>query len=150
MIRISYVVIFISVMQLPIGANHSELEERILQHLAAAAAMGRTHRIGRREGNESRSSAHGGPHFLVFSTHPNEPSSGSGSLHQIGRGLEPTPVGSASASNARTSGNDEQFEQVAQPSSVQNDHVASTAPGLTIRPSNQHGTSTSNRCAAFS
>ncbi|KAL3718446.1 hypothetical protein ACJRO7_003558 [Eucalyptus globulus] len=61
---------------LPVGATDSELEERIIQHLAAAAAMGRARHIARREGHRNRSSAHGRPHFLVFSTHPNTPPSG--------------------------------------------------------------------------
>ncbi|XP_059278494.1 E3 ubiquitin-protein ligase RHF2A-like isoform X1 [Lycium ferocissimum] len=52
------------------GMSESELEERILQHLAAAAAMGRGHHIGQREGSRYRSSSHGRPQFLVFSTHP--------------------------------------------------------------------------------
>ncbi|KAF2299831.1 hypothetical protein GH714_003975 [Hevea brasiliensis] len=57
---------------LPVGANDTELEERIIQHLAAAAAMGRRH-IARREGQRNRSSAQGRPQFLVFSSHPNAP-----------------------------------------------------------------------------
>ncbi|BBH07542.1 RING-H2 group F2A [Prunus dulcis] len=52
------------------GTNNAELEERIIQHLAAAASMGRAHHNGRREGQRSRSSARGHPHFSVFSTHP--------------------------------------------------------------------------------
>lgn len=52
------------------GMSESELEERIIQHLAAAAAMGRGHHFGQREGSRNRSSSHGRPHFLVFSTHP--------------------------------------------------------------------------------
>lgn len=60
-------------MQLPVGGSDSELEERIMQHLAAAAAMGRAHHIARREGQHSRSAAQGRPQFLVFSTHPNAP-----------------------------------------------------------------------------
>ncbi|KAL3518699.1 hypothetical protein ACH5RR_021288 [Cinchona calisaya] len=58
---------------LPVSATESELEERIIQHLAAAAAMGRAHHIARRGGQRSRSSAQGRPHFLVFSTNPNAP-----------------------------------------------------------------------------
>lgn len=50
--------------------SESELEERIIQHLAAAAAMERGHHFGQREGSRNRSSSHGCPHFLVFSTHP--------------------------------------------------------------------------------
>ncbi|KAK1271082.1 E3 ubiquitin-protein ligase RHF2A [Acorus gramineus] len=64
--------------QLPVGANDSELEERIIQHLAAAAA--RAHHIGRREGHRGRSSAQGRPQYLVFSTHANAPPSGSVSM----------------------------------------------------------------------
>ncbi|KAJ1275902.1 hypothetical protein BS78_05G171800 [Paspalum vaginatum] len=60
---------------LPVG-NDAELEERILQHLAAAAAMGRAHHLGRREGHRGRSGSHGRPQFLVFSAHPNSPSAG--------------------------------------------------------------------------
>lgn len=66
-------------MQLPVGVNDPELEERIIQHLAAAAAMGRTHHAGRREGQVR--SAHSHPHFLVFS-HPSTQHTGSGSSAQ--------------------------------------------------------------------
>ncbi|XP_077225882.1 E3 ubiquitin-protein ligase RHF2A-like [Tasmannia lanceolata] len=61
---------------LPVGANDVELEEQIIQQLAAAAAMGRAHHIARREGQRSRSTAQSRPQFLVFSTHPNAPSIG--------------------------------------------------------------------------
>jgi E3 ubiquitin-protein ligase RHF len=61
-----------------VGADDAELEERIIQHLAAAAAMGRTHRIARRDGSRGRSSgAHGRPQFLVYSTPPSGGSAGS-------------------------------------------------------------------------
>ncbi|KAE8680617.1 RING-H2 group F2A isoform 2 [Hibiscus syriacus] len=46
------------------GVNDPELEERIIQHFAAAAAMGRTHRTSRREG-QRRSSTNGRPHVLI-------------------------------------------------------------------------------------
>ncbi|KAK8544402.1 hypothetical protein V6N13_056184 [Hibiscus sabdariffa] len=60
---------------LPVGMNETELEERIIQHLAAAAAMGRARHISRREALRNRSSAQGRrPQFLVFA-HSNEPSS---------------------------------------------------------------------------
>lgn len=61
-------------MQLQISASNSEIQERIIQHLAASAAMGRARQLARIEGRRSRSSAQGHPHFLVFSTHPNGPS----------------------------------------------------------------------------
>ncbi|GFP89917.1 E3 ubiquitin-protein ligase rhf2a [Phtheirospermum japonicum] len=64
---------------LPVGVNDAELEDRIIQHLAAAAAMGRTHRIARREGLRSRSSAHARSQFVVYSPrHPNGSSTGAG------------------------------------------------------------------------
>ncbi|CAN1306774.1 E3 ubiquitin-protein ligase RHF2A [Linum perenne] len=53
-----------------VGASDARLEARILQHLAAAAAMGRTH-FGRRESHRSSSSSRSRPHLLVFSTNPN-------------------------------------------------------------------------------
>ncbi|CAH1452266.1 unnamed protein product [Lactuca virosa] len=40
---------------LPVGVNDSELEDRIIQHLAAAAAMGRARHVGRRDGSRNRS-----------------------------------------------------------------------------------------------
>lgn len=70
-------------MQLPVVGNDAELEERILQHLAAAAAMGRSHHLGRREGHRGRSGSHGRPQFLVFSSHPNMPSAGSVSSSSV-------------------------------------------------------------------
>ncbi|KAK7392727.1 hypothetical protein VNO78_21173 [Psophocarpus tetragonolobus] len=78
--------------QLPMGVNEVDIEERIIQHLTAAAAMRRSHHLGRREGQRTRSSAHGRPHFLVYSTQPSAPPSASGG------GSEPAaiPVGSPS------------------------------------------------------
>ncbi|KAL3623463.1 hypothetical protein CASFOL_032279 [Castilleja foliolosa] len=60
---------------LPVGVNDAELEERIIQHLAAAAAMGRTHRTARRESSRTRLSAHARSQFVVYSPrHANGPS----------------------------------------------------------------------------
>lgn len=75
-------------MQLPVGENDAELEERIIQHLAAAAAMGRR-RIARREGQRNRSSAQGRPQFLVFSSQPNGSPDGSISSSPTQREGEP-------------------------------------------------------------
>lgn len=58
------------IQHLPVGVNDAELEERIIQHLAAAAAMGRARHFSRREGHRSRSSTQGRPQFLVFSAQP--------------------------------------------------------------------------------
>ncbi|KAL5204162.1 hypothetical protein ABZP36_009033 [Zizania latifolia] len=64
------------VQHLTVVGNDAELEERVLQRLAAAAAMGRPHHLGRREGHRGHSGSHGRPQ-LVFSSHPNMPSAGS-------------------------------------------------------------------------
>ncbi|KAG2311197.1 hypothetical protein Bca52824_022754 [Brassica carinata] len=56
---------------LPVGVDNAEIEERIIQHLAAAAAMGRARHGVRREGHRSRSSTQGvHPHLRVFSPPP--------------------------------------------------------------------------------
>ena len=53
-------------------ADDAEIEERILQHLATAAAIRRSHRHARREGRRSRSATHGHghghPQVLFFPT----------------------------------------------------------------------------------
>ncbi|KAG2545372.1 E3 ubiquitin-protein ligase RHF2A-like [Panicum virgatum] len=54
--------------EIPVGADDAELEERIIQHLAAAAAVRRSHRHHRRDGHRSRSGANSHPQFLVLST----------------------------------------------------------------------------------
>lgn len=74
----------------------ADFEERIIQHLAAAAAMGRAHHLGRREGQRPRASAHGHPHFQVFSTQPSAPP---GPDSAAGGGNEPAavPIGSLSS-----------------------------------------------------
>ncbi|XP_047163324.1 E3 ubiquitin-protein ligase RHF2A-like isoform X1 [Vigna umbellata] len=62
--------------QLPM--RESDIEERILRHLAAAASMRRAHHLGRRESQRTRSSGHGNAHSLVYSTHPRAPPSATG------------------------------------------------------------------------
>ncbi|XP_071709682.1 E3 ubiquitin-protein ligase RHF2A-like [Rutidosis leptorrhynchoides] len=59
---------------LPASATDAELEERIIQHLAAAAAMGRARHISRREGHRSRTSAHVRSRFTGLSAQPSAPS----------------------------------------------------------------------------
>ncbi|KVI08012.1 hypothetical protein Ccrd_013622 [Cynara cardunculus var. scolymus] len=60
--------------QLPVSATDAELEERIIQHLAAAAAMGRARHIARREGHRTQTSVQGRPRYLGFSAQPSVPS----------------------------------------------------------------------------
>ncbi|KAK3149120.1 hypothetical protein QOZ80_3AG0213230 [Eleusine coracana subsp. coracana] len=54
--------------EIPIGADDAELEERIIQHLTAAAAMRRSHRHQRRDGHHSRSGANSRPQVLLLPT----------------------------------------------------------------------------------
>ncbi|CAL9037418.1 unnamed protein product [Musa banksii] len=70
---------------LPVGGSHAEMEEHIFQHLAAAASMGRAHRIAGREGRV-RSGSHGRPQYLVFSTNSDAASVGSISSSSPPRG----------------------------------------------------------------
>ncbi|ESW17759.1 hypothetical protein PHAVU_007G265800 [Phaseolus vulgaris] len=78
--------------RLPMG-HESDIEERIIRHLAAAASMRRAHLLGQRESHRSRSSAHGHPHYFVYSTQPSAPPSAAGG------GSEPAaiPAGNPSA-----------------------------------------------------
>lgn len=116
------------------GANDPELEERIIQHLAAAAAMGRAHQIARRDGQRSRSSAHGRSHFLVF-THPNATASGPvpASLAHVGEN-EPIAITVPSPSIPLPVGGDEPSQEIPQFASVQTDHVSASASRSTITP----------------
>ncbi|KAL5999281.1 hypothetical protein ACLOJK_040731 [Asimina triloba] len=121
---------------LPVGANDSELEERIIQHLAAAAAMGRAHHLARREGHRSRSGTHGRPQFLVFSAHPNAP-----------------PVGPVSALTAQREGDndhaptplatvgEETSQQVAQLPPIQSEQAPTSVSGPSVVLVNRPGVS---------
>ena len=116
--------------QLPVSATESELEERIIQHLAAAAAMGRARHIARREGQRSRSSAQGRPHFLVFSTNPNAPPTTAAALPPPLQGVggnEPAAMIAGSASPLLAIGGDS--TQLIPPTSGQADQVPAPASG---------------------
>ncbi|KAL5739849.1 hypothetical protein ACOSP7_028743 [Xanthoceras sorbifolium] len=129
---------------LPVGVNDAELEERIIQHLTAAAAMGRAHHFGRREGHRSRSSAHGRPHFLVFSSQSGAPTSGPVSSSLSGAETEPAAIAVASPSNPLSSGGHESSQHVLQFPPVQADHNSSTSRS-TVIPTNRRGFSLNDR-----
>lgn len=110
---------------LPVGVNDADLEDRIIQHLAAAAAMGRARHVSRREGSRGRLSAHNRPQFLVFSTHPNsgEP--------------EPPAVAVASPSIPLTGGGSELPHDIPHFPSGQTGQISgSTSSGDTVIPTN--------------
>ncbi|XP_071739927.1 E3 ubiquitin-protein ligase RHF2A-like [Rutidosis leptorrhynchoides] len=81
---------------LPASATAAELEERIIQHLAAAAAMGRARHIARREGHRSRTSANVRSRYIGLST--TQPSIPSPTRPTLSDDVEPTTpiVGPAS------------------------------------------------------
>ncbi|KAI3450787.1 hypothetical protein Pfo_007452 [Paulownia fortunei] len=131
---------------LPVNASESELEERIIQHLAAAAAMGRARQLARREGQRNRSSTQGRPHFLVFSTHPNGASATSStpSIAQRDGSFLPPAVMIAGPNSPFITVPEDSAQLIAQPSSAQADQLLTTASGPSAA-ANQHGTSSSNR-----
>ncbi|KAF8006918.1 hypothetical protein BT93_K1036 [Corymbia citriodora subsp. variegata] len=131
---------------LPVGANDAELEERIIQHLAAAAAMGRAHHLGRREGHRGRPSGHGRPHFLVFSAHPNGAHSGpvSGSSVQVEGESQPAAVSVARPSVPIESTGDDSPRQIL----IQTDQVSSSASGSPVTPTNRQRISLYSRSSA--
>ncbi|XP_057953501.1 E3 ubiquitin-protein ligase RHF2A [Malania oleifera] len=134
---------------LPVGTNDAELEERIIQHLAAAAAMGRARHIARREGQRSRSSAQGRPQFLVFSTQQNTTLAGpasSSSLAQRGEGEPDSPIAVASPSSPPMIAGEESSQLIPPPPSAQADQLSASASGSTVLSSVQHGTSL-NSCS---
>ncbi|KAK6141904.1 hypothetical protein DH2020_024353 [Rehmannia glutinosa] len=105
---------------LPVNATESELEERIIQHLAAAAAMGRARQLARREGQRNRSSTQERRQFstpAVMIAGPNSPFI---TVAEDSAQLNP------------------------QPSSAQADQLMTMASG-TSAAANQQGTSSSNR-----
>lgn len=133
-------------MQLPVSASESELEERIIQHLAAAAAMGRARHLSRREGQRNRSSTQGRPRFLVFSTHPNGASATSAASSVAQRdGSDPPPTFMIAGPNSPIISIAEDSAQLnARPSAAQADQLMTTASGSSAA-ANRHGTSSSNR-----
>ena len=112
---------------LPVGMDSAELEERIIQHLAAAA-MGRTHRAARREGSRSRSSAHAHPQYVVISAQSPESSTGAGE--------EENEPASEIENNIGTQH---------MPSFVQSNHMSASSPRASVTPTSSRGLLNDNR-----
>ncbi|XP_075093261.1 E3 ubiquitin-protein ligase RHF2A isoform X4 [Nicotiana tabacum] len=129
---------------LPVSATDSELEERIIQHLAAAAAMGRARHLARRDGQRGRSSAQGRPQFLVFSTHPNSPPAGPASSPTLMTGGESASPASVSASSSPIVPVGEGATQIFTTPHVQADQVSASGSGSSAV-INHLGTSSNNR-----
>ncbi|KAL5151969.1 E3 ubiquitin-protein ligase RHF2A [Glycine soja] len=130
---------------LPVGASDADLEERIIQHLAAAAAMGRARHVARREGQRNRSSAQGRQHFLVFSTHPNSPPMAPASSSPSQRGDdEPTPtIDVANLSPTPATGEESSQPTLVPP--VQAEQVSASGSGTTALATDHQGSSYNNR-----
>ncbi|XP_057474355.1 E3 ubiquitin-protein ligase RHF2A-like [Actinidia eriantha] len=129
---------------LPVSATDAELEERIIQHLAAAAAMGRARHIARRDGQRIRSSAQGRPHFLVFSAQPNGPpvASVSSSAAQRGEGESTSVV--AVAGPTTPIAVEEDSAQLVPPPTSQANHVSASASGSSVLAATHRETSYNN------
>ncbi|KAG8495154.1 hypothetical protein CXB51_013220 [Gossypium anomalum] len=132
---------------LPVGANETELEERIIQHLAAAAAMGRARHIARREGPRNRSSGQARPQFLVFSANSNALSTGpfSSSSPTQREGLPaPTITIDTPSSPARTVG-EESSPSITPIPSIEADQQSTLASGSSVLLVDNQGNSLNNR-----
>ncbi|GMJ14764.1 RING-H2 group F2A [Hibiscus trionum] len=123
---------------LPVGVNDPELEERIIQHLAAAAAIGRTHHTGRREGLR-RSSTRGRPQLVI--SHPQRSGSGLSTQTRIAGESEAPAVIVARPSSPPSS-----REGMSPFPSRQN----RSASGTTVSPVNRRGFSFNNRTSGDS
>ncbi|KAD0864870.1 hypothetical protein E3N88_43598 [Mikania micrantha] len=110
------------IQNLPVGFSGCELEDRIIQHLAAAAAMGRAYHVGRREGSRNRVS--------MGHSQYGSPISVSGGLvqEQAGPVAEPAAIDSARAQALFTTGGGGMVQHL-------------TAFGMVDGSSSQHGTS---------
>uniref|UniRef100_A0A2P2LQD1 E3 ubiquitin-protein ligase RHF2A n=1 Tax=Rhizophora mucronata TaxID=61149 RepID=A0A2P2LQD1_RHIMU len=133
-------------MQLPIGTNDAELEEHIIQHLAAAAAMGRR-QIARREGHRNRSSGQGRPQFLVFSSHPNAPTSSpiSTSPTQRGEGEAVSSIAIPIPSSPTNFREDSSQLTTLAPTDVQANSASASVSGSAVLAANAQGNSSNNR-----
>lgn len=115
-------------MQLPVGVDSAELEDRIIQHLAAAAAMGRTHRVARREGSRTHRVAR--PQYVVFSAHSPESSTGAGEGTESASATENNlSIPLASVNNVGTQH---------MPSSVQSNHISASSSRSSVTPLNDN------------
>lgn len=130
--------------QLPVGATDADLEERIIQHLAAAAAMGRAHHhLGRRDGHSRQPSSHNCPHFLFLSAHHGTHASPiSSSVAHLGDDPE-EPLGVPTPSMSTiSSSSDESSRRV---SVLGNQISSSTSEATAVAPVNRQGIALTNR-----
>ncbi|KAG8376840.1 hypothetical protein BUALT_Bualt09G0105700 [Buddleja alternifolia] len=107
--------------------------------LAAAAAMGRTHGLARREGTRSRPSAHARPQFMVFSANPNASSADPILLSSAPSGAETEPAVVTNPSVPLISVCSERMS-----SSVQSNQLSGSSSGYLVMPTTCQGISNDN------
>lgn len=134
--------------QLQMGVDDPELEDRVIQHLAATAAMRRNHLIARREGSRSRSSAHTHPQFVVLSSHPNASSTGQASASIASVGTE-TNSTAATETNSYVPPTSIRNEGPPHTSSLESDRALASPFGSPAIPSTYHGIPSDNRWCYF-
>lgn len=118
-----------------------ELEERILQHLAAAVSMGRAHHAGRREGSRNRSSTNDHPQFF----HPNSSPTTSVSPSHTGISSDLAAATIADSSLPITPGNSESAQHTPHLSSVQSNQLSASSSRSVLNPATIQGISIGDR-----
>ncbi|RDY07661.1 E3 ubiquitin-protein ligase RHF2A, partial [Mucuna pruriens] len=123
---------------LRMSVNDADFEERVIQHIAAAAAIRRANQLGRRQGQRTRSSANGHPRYSVL-TQPIAPSSGPDSFS--GGENEPARIPNRSPSTSMTSDGHES----SQPILHLQTQSSSSASGSTVFATNRQGIYSNDR-----
>ena len=100
--------------------------------------MGRAHHLGRREGQRASASAHGHPHFLVFSTQPSAPPVPDSAA---GGENEPAAIPIGSPSSPLASDGDEASQRIPHLQT----QSSSSAPGSTVIVANRQGIYSNDR-----
>lgn len=118
-----------------------ELEERILQHLAAAVSMGRAHHAGRREGSRNRSSTNDRPQFF----HPYSSPTASVSPSSAGSNSDPAAATIPDSSLSITPGNSESARHMPHLSSVQSNQLSASSSRSVLNPATVKGISIGDR-----
>lgn len=132
-------------LQLPVDIDDPELEERILQHLAVAASMGRAHHVGRREGSRNRSSTNDRPQLLVFPTHHNSSPTSSVTPYPTGSISDPAATTTVDSPLPISSGSSESPRQIPHRSSVQSNQLSALSSGSVLTPATTQGISSGDR-----
>ncbi|XP_009801357.1 E3 ubiquitin-protein ligase RHF2A-like [Nicotiana sylvestris] len=131
---------------LPVDIDDPELEERILQHLAAAVSMGRAHHAGRREGSRNRSSTNDHPQFF----HPNSSPTTSVSPSHTGISSDLAAATIADSSLPITPGNSESAQHTPHLSSVQSNQLSASSSRSVLNPATIQGISIGDRHSSSS